>query len=117
MAGAGMPRRVGHQCAAPGCAAVVRHGAYCAAHQRPKVDHRPSRSQRGYDRTWQRLRQMVLAAEPLCRACLASGAITPATQVDHIRPLSAGGENTFDNLQSLCHSCHSRKTAADRVIA
>ena len=53
---------------------------------------------------------MVLREEPMCRAC--GGA---ASQVDHIMPLSRGGTNDRANLQPLCHSCHSRKTAREQL--
>ena len=66
---------------------------------------RPHSRARGYTRMWQRLRAMQLARFPWCADC--GG---PADQVDHIVPLSRGGTNRFSNLQSLCASCHSRKT-------
>lgn len=44
--------------------------------------------------------------EPTCRVCGAR-----ATDVDHVVPKRAGGPDAHSNLQSLCHSCHSRKTA------
>jgi len=56
---------------------------------------------------------MVLNREPLCRECLKQGRLTPATEVDHIVPLASGGTNDLENLQPLCHSCHSRKTAKE----
>lgn len=49
---------------------------------------------------------------PLCAHCLIDGAITAATVVDHIRP-HRGDMRVFwdsDNWQSLCASCHGRKT-------
>lgn len=41
-------------------------------------------------------------------ACLACGA-THSLSLDHIVPLSKGGDNSDDNLQTLCHSCNSSK--------
>lgn len=33
-------------------------------------------------------------------------------EVDHVIELSAGGENSIDNLQVLCNQCHKKKTSA-----
>lgn len=60
---------------------------------------------------WQRLRASVLAGEPLCRDCAARGIVTEATDVDHVS--GDPSDNSSENLQPLCHSCHSRKTARD----
>lgn len=60
---------------------------------------------------WRRLRAQVLADEPLCRRCAEQGRLVPATDVDHID--SDSGNNQRENLQSLCHSCHSIKTNED----
>lgn len=92
-------------CSRPGCGEFGphRHG-----------EDRRSAAKRGYDRTWQRLRLMQLRREPLCREHqLRRGEIMEATEVDHIVPLSAGGANALENLQSLCKSCHSAKTARE----
>jgi len=63
---------------------------------------------------WRRLRLWKLSEQPLCEHCLLRGIIEPATQVDHIVPISAGGEPLDEaNLASLCASCHSRKTASE----
>jgi len=35
------------------------------------------------------------------------------TEVDHKQSRASGGLSTMDNLQGLCHSCHSRKTATE----
>lgn len=42
--------------------------------------------------------------------CLHCGA-TENLSLDHIHPYSRGGEDTLDNLQTLCRSCNSRKGA------
>ena len=78
---------------------------------RPIVtDDRPSPSARGYDRTWQRLRRMVLHSNPLCAECG-----QPAREVHHIKPISEGGERLeMANLMPVCPSCHSRITAQGR---
>ena len=57
------------------------------------------------------MRASVLNGEPLCRHCAARGIVTEATDVDHIS--GDPGDNSSENLQPLCHSCHSRKTASD----
>lgn len=62
---------------------------------------------------WQALRASVLSDEPLCRACKTRGQVVPATDVDHIVPRAQGGTDARENLQPLCHSCHSRKTARE----
>lgn len=60
---------------------------------------------------WQRLRAQVQAEEPLCRHCLSRGLTVPSTDCDHIS--GDPSDNSRENLQMLCHECHSRKTAAD----
>lgn len=63
---------------------------------------------------WKRLRAEVLADEPLCRMCTARGLVVAATDVDHIEDSRADytDDNSRENLQPLCHACHSLKTAA-----
>lgn len=47
----------------------------------------------------------------MCEECLRQGRLTPATVVDHVRPLKQGGAALdFRNLQSLCAACHGRKS-------
>ncbi len=57
------------------------------------------------------MRAAQLDREPLCRSCLERNVITPASHVDHIDGDSHN--NHPDNFQSLCPSCHSRKTARE----
>lgn len=74
-------------------------------------DADPRRTLKLNTAAWQRLRAMVIAEEPLCRHCSARGLIVTASDVDHRD--GNPGNNDRDNLVSLCHSCHSIKTAAD----
>jgi 5-methylcytosine-specific restriction protein A len=71
---------------------------------------RGSAAARGYGRRWQKLRLMVLAERPVCEA---HGCGQLATDVDHIIAKAKGGTDDRDNLRSLCHSCHSRKTGRE----
>lgn len=110
------PRR---PCRHPGCCALVP-GGYCEAHKPRDRDRRgeEARSWRWMYQTdaWRLdLRPGQLLREPLCRACAQRGLRTPATDVDHIRDHKGDWALFTDrgNLQSLCHSCHSRKTMAE----
>jgi 5-methylcytosine-specific restriction enzyme A len=50
---------------------------------------------------------------PLCAHCKAKGRATAALQVDHIKPLWAGGKDEDSNKQGLCIPCHKAKSAAE----
>ena len=110
--------RPGRVCMRPGCPGVVRAGvcSRCGPLRRARmVEHderRGTAAQRGYDATWRRLRASFLARNPLCAACERNGRVVVATDVDHIVPKRRGGSDHDENLQALCHSCHSRKTMA-----
>ena len=65
-------------------------------------------------KAWHRARLWQLTNYPLCRICHARGKIVPATEVDHIHPISKGGALLdAENFQSLCKSCHTLKTHQD----
>jgi 5-methylcytosine-specific restriction protein A len=108
-----------HACAQSGCPALVPRGqSRCQAHRRRRwreyQRRRPDRrvvKQIYHTARWQKVRRLILSREPLCRPCKAAGLVVAAVQVDHIKPVDAGGA-PFDseNLQPLCFSCHSRKT-------
>lgn len=110
-----MPNAILQPCTEPGCPALVKYGR-CPKHRKPKQqwvaqavpkpDARASRIKRGYDRVWQKLRRLILDRD--CGRCRQCG--QQAKHVDHIVPKRMGGTNVPSNLQSLCASCHSRKT-------
>lgn len=110
-----MARKPLRPCRHPGCG-VLTAGGWCGA-------HRPKRIERGADSaSWQwmyrtdlwrkELRPNQLAREPFCRECARRGIREYATDVDHVEPHMGDWTKFADpeNLQSLCHSCHSRKT-------
>ena len=106
-------------CRYPGCSVLVRDG-YCE-------DHRPQRtgSRSEEARSWhwmyltdewtKDLRPTQLLNEPFCRECARRGIRIRATDVDHITDHKGDWAVFCDrsNLESLCHSCHSRKTARE----
>ena len=54
---------------------------------------------------------MILARDVLC---VVPTCKRPATQADHIIPLSMGGTWALENGQGLCHQHHSSKTAREQ---
>ena len=42
-----------------------------------------------------------------CRMC--GRYFSSGLEIDHIIPIAKGGKSTYDNLQSLCHSCNVKK--------
>lgn len=73
-----------------------------------------SSTERGYGADWRRVRQAVLAAEPLCRFCAADGRVTVATEVDHIEPFQGLADPLRlapSNCRPLCQPCHRQRTA------
>lgn len=113
-----MPLRPQKPCAYPGCPELVRSGRYCDEHQ-VETRHlqdalRGTSAERGYGYAWQQLRRAYLRSHPMCMdpfgAHKRDHISVLATDVDHITPRRAGGTDAEENLQALCHSCHSRKT-------
>ena len=78
-------------------------------------ENRPSAHMRGYGTRWRKVRLNHLKIEPLCRKCKKNDEITPATIVDHIKPHKGNYELMWDtdNFQSLCKTCHDKKTATE----
>jgi hypothetical protein len=56
---------------------------------------------------WNAIRAEMLAESPMCSYCKQE----PATEIDHIVPISKGGTNDRDNLTPACRKCNTRKGA------
>lgn len=103
-------------CPHPGCRTLTE-GGRCERHRRRAAQQRreqprPKTSERGYGSRWQTWSKAFRQQHPLCAECERNGRIAAAECVDHIKPHEGDEALLFDwnNLQSLCWSCHARKT-------
>lgn len=105
-------------CRHPGCAVLSRDG-WCPAHKPRPAARRESAAWNSWYSLpiWTReLRPAQLLREPFCRECARRGLRVRATDVDHVQD-HKGNWTLFiseNNLESLCHSCHSRKTMREQ---
>ena len=76
-----------------------------------RIDPRDSSNDRGYNSQWRAIRYAHLRQFPVCETCK-----RPATDVHHRIDRRKGGNDSTENLQSLCHSCHSKETAKRRNL-
>lgn len=105
-----MPTRAPRRCTSAGCPLQAVHDGRCGHHPHPPRRStqapRPSSYQQGYDAAWVKISKRIRLQRPVCETPTCGA---PSEHVDHI-----DGDNTNHeewNLQALCHSCHSRKTA------
>ena len=111
-----MPIKQKAFCTEPGCREIATNGTKCEKHFVPPIRKQSSRYHHWYGLpVWKALRKRWLNAQPLCEECKRQGHITPAEVVDHIKPHEGKWERFMDtdNLQSLCVSCHNKKTAME----
>ena len=64
---------------------------------------------RGGTHRWTRIRGRIMARDG--GRCVKCGG--PGDAVDHIMPRAAGGDDTWQNLQTLCNPCHRTKTISE----
>ena len=127
-----MPHSAPTPCKSPGCRELVannRARGLCVGHMREASAPRQTTARRRrmsdeeYNRdawysskSWTKLRRAYIARYPLCRICSDNGFVRSADVVDHIveRKDDDSKRLNWDNLQSLCHSCHNNKTAEEK---
>ena len=107
-----MPRKPKKPCSYPGCPKLT-YGRYCEEHEKLTRKHyekykRNPATKKRYGAHWKRIRDAYVKHHPVCEMCKKRGIHTPTQEVHHIIPLAEGGSNDWDNLMSLCKSCHSR---------
>ena len=84
-------------------------------HRKPAQRQGGSAALRDRSATYERQRQRILAAEPLCRYCLnRDGRIVPATVLDHIVALALAGSNDGTNLAPACRACNDAKSTDEK---
>lgn len=80
--------------------------------------HRQGRNNRAFYQSarWHRLSLQFRKANPLCAKCLKEGHTRLGQCADHVIPLVqwTGDPYAVSNLQTLCKSCHSKKTINER---
>lgn len=112
-----MPNKPLRPCRHAGCCELTKTG-YCAAHMPKRSGGERSAEAKAWHRLYnlpqwtEELRPAQLLRQPWCEECAKRGQRVRATDVDHIRDHKGNLELFADanNLQSLCHSCHSSKT-------
>lgn len=67
-------------------------------------DWQPSTQRQHVSRT----KRDIILNRQRCR-CADCGALDLALQIDHIKPVAAGGTSDLSNLQGLCAACNMRK--------
>lgn len=96
------------------CKQLTNRG-YCDNCKKEKPQERPNANKRGYTAEWRKASKKYLQVNPLCVSCDKQGKIVLAECVDHIVPHKGNMKLFWDvsNWQSLCNSCHSRKTVKE----
>jgi 5-methylcytosine-specific restriction endonuclease McrA len=82
----------------------------------PKQTRQHDNSAFYHSKAWRMTRKFYIKDNPLCEMCKRKGQTTAAQMVDHIKQISLGGSMLHhSNLQSLCNSCHAKKSSYEGV--
>lgn len=102
--------RAARVCSYIGCPEVVIGGNYCPAHQ--PAPWATSTRAKARPIGWAKIRARVLRRDRnTCVYCEA-----PATEVDHVVPVSRGGTHALDNLVAACSQCNAEKNIRERRL-
>ncbi|WP_010309315.1 HNH endonuclease signature motif containing protein [Kurthia senegalensis] len=120
------------RCNAPLCRTLIDYRQqYCKEHAQTSTRKQETYSERKEkdsealkfykSKQWQRTSRNYRYKHPVCEVCKEIGIVSVANVVDHIKErkdLLADEQHLLydeSNLMSLCHTCHNRKTAAERI--
>lgn len=111
-----MPWKPKTQCCHGGCSGLAVKDGRCEKHKKNEYAtydcNRGTPVERGYNAQWNKARVIYLRQHPVCVECGKA-----AQCVDHMKP-HRGNMNLFwdeKNWQAMCNSCHSIKTAKDKL--
>ncbi|WP_337175389.1 HNH endonuclease signature motif containing protein [Paludisphaera sp.] len=95
-------------------------GASASRHRDYDRTRRDGESKAFYNsKAWRSVRAMKLRRSPLCELCSQAKPrrLTPGTHVHHVVELRDAPDLglVVENLQTLCHGCHSRLHASRRA--
>lgn len=113
-----MPSKANRPCKDQRCTAYALPGeSYCKKHlvKRGRSYQAKAWHRKYCTSGWTAARNAYLQRHPLCVECQSRGRLVAATVVDHIIPHRGDTKLFWDqgNWQTLCASCHSRKTARE----
>lgn len=112
-----MPSKPTKICAKAGCFNTTdfKFCDSCKNSGSVSIYQKPREKNAFYDTArWRKASEYFRQKNPWCVDCQKAGIDTLAEHVDHIIPITQGGEQLAEsNLQSLCIPCHSRKTRVE----
>ena len=81
---------------------------------RPDTAERRKDNQFYNSKSWRSLRNYYISMFPLCELCNKQGYTIPGEEVDHRTSIRQGGAAlSINNLQTLCKTCHARKSSRE----
>ena len=111
-----MPMRAVRGCSVSGCSNLVEKPGdlYCKIHKKiynknyDRFERKYNHSER-YDSRWKQVRDLYIKNNLFCEECMKNGHLVRATLVHHKVPIEFGGAKyDFENLESICNSCHQK---------